>query len=97
MGVGRQWKRGELVIVPSTYLAVFQTANVDRFKMVPGKPEKKLAPYNGYGFTIDTSMGKSGEATEAEYRERLLTGTIHNQGVLAKQQAAAQAGDAAGA
>ena len=96
-GVGRQWKRGELVIVPSTYLNVTQNANVDRFKMVPGKPEKKLAPYNGYGFSIDMTQGKNGEATEQEYIEQLQKGTEHNKGVLAKQQAAAQSGDSAGA
>lgn len=95
-GVGRQWKRGELVIVPSTYLAVFRNANIDRFKMVPGKPEKKLAPYNGYGFSVDMTMGKNGEATEEEYREQLDKGTAHNQSVLKQQQAAAQADSAAG-
>jgi hypothetical protein len=89
-GHGKQYKRGELVIVPSTHLGVCGIANQERFKMEPGQPLKKLAPYNPYGFTVDFSQGKSGEATAEEYEQRIDAGTEANRQVIARGQTTAQ-------
>lgn len=80
-GTSRQWVRGALVIVPSTFLGVCGIANQERFKMEPGQPLKKLAPYNPYGFAVDFSQGKNGEATAAEYEKRIAEGTEQNRQV----------------
>jgi hypothetical protein len=83
-GHGKQYKRGELVIVPSTHLGVCGIANQERFKMVPGEPLKKLAPYNSYGFTVDFTMGNKGEATAEEYNKRISEGTEQNKQLAAR-------------
>lgn len=77
-GHGKMYKRGELVIVPSTHLGVCGIANQERFKMEPGQPLKRLAPYNPYGFTVDFTQGKKGEATPEEYEKRIAEGTEQN-------------------
>lgn len=83
-GHGKQYKRGELVIVPSTHLGVCGIANQERFKMEPGQPLKKLAPYNPYGFTVDLEQGKNGEATAEEYEKRISEGTEANRQLAAR-------------
>jgi hypothetical protein len=83
-GHGKQYKRGELVIVPSTHLGVCGIANQERFKMEPGQPLKKLAPYNPYGFNVDFTMGKNGEATAEEYEKRISEGTEMNRQLAAR-------------
>ncbi len=88
-GVARQWKRMEPVIVPSTYLHVCGIANQERFAMVPGEPLKRLAPYNQYGFTIDFSQGRNGEATVEEYEKKLVEGTEKNRQMQLAQSVAA--------
>lgn len=90
MGFGKQYKRGELVIVPSTHLGVCGIANQERFKMEPGQPLKRLAPYNAYGFTVDFSQGRNGEATAEEYEQRIKAGTAANMQVIARGMTAAQ-------
>ena len=77
-GNSKQFNRGVLVIVPSTILGVCGIANQERFKMEPGMPLKKLAPYNPYGFFVDFTKGRNGEATEAEYEKRISEGTEQN-------------------
>lgn len=89
-GAARQWVRGSLVIVPSTFLGVCGIANQERFKMEPGQPLKKLAPYNPYGFQVDFSQGKNGEATEAEYEKRISEGTEQNRQIAARGVAVSQ-------
>jgi hypothetical protein len=87
-GHGKQYKRGELVIVPSTHLGVCGIANQERFKMEPGQPLKKLAPYNPYGFSVDFSQGNKGEATAEEYEKRINEGTEQNKQLAARGMAA---------
>lgn len=89
-GFGKQYTRGVLVIVPSTHLGVCGIANQERFKMEPGQPLKKLAPYNPYGFTVDFSKGNRGEATAEEYEQRIQAGTEANRQVIARGMTAAQ-------
>jgi hypothetical protein len=92
-GAARQWKRMELVIVPSTYLHVCGIANQERFSMIPGEPLKRLAPYNQYGFTIDMTCGKQGEATAEEYEKRMAEGTEKNKQLqLSQTMSASPAG-----
>ena len=88
-GFGKQYKRGELVIVPSTHIGVSGIANLERFKMEPGQPLKRLAPYNPYGFNVDFSLGKNGEATAEEYEKRIVEGTEQNK-LLAQRGAVIQ-------
>jgi len=83
-GHGKQYKRGELVIVPSTHLGVCGIANQERFKMEPGQPLKKLAPYNPYGFTVDFEQGVKGVATQEEYDKRMAEGTEANRQLAAR-------------
>ena len=83
-GHGKQYKRGELVIVPSTHIGVCGIANQERFKMEPGQPLKRLAPYNPYGFMVDFSQGNKGEATAAEYEKRINEGTEQNKQLAAR-------------
>ena len=83
-GHGKQYKRSELVIVPSTHLGVCGIANQERFKMVPGEPLKRLAPYNSYGFTIDFTLGKRGVATQAEYDQRIAEGNEQNKAAVSR-------------
>jgi hypothetical protein len=83
-GHGKQYKRGEPVIVPSTHLGVCGIANQERFKMEPGQPLKKLAPYNPYGFTVDFNQGDRGEATQEEYDKRVAEGTEANRQLAAR-------------
>ena len=89
-GFGKQYVRGALVIVPSTHLGVCGIANLERFKMEPGQPLKKLAPYNPYGFQVDFSMGRNGEATAEEYEKRIHEGTAANMQVIARGMTVAQ-------
>ena len=86
-GVGRQYKRGELLIVPTTHLAVCGIANQERFTMMPNEPLKRLTPYNANGFVVDFSHGKNGEATEQEYLKRLHQGTAQNRQTAISQAA----------
>ena len=83
-GHGKQYKRGEPVIEPSTHLGVCGIANQERFKMEPGQPLKKLAPYNPYGFMVDFSNGNKGEATADEYERRISEGTEQNKQLAAR-------------
>ena len=95
-GAGRQFRRGELVIVPSTYLGVARTAILERFRMEPGKPLKVLAPTTCYNFFIDQTRGKNGQATEAEYQEWLDKGTMETRDAMSKRTIAQETSSQAG-